>query len=132
MSSFEDAKSAAAEPRKFKTKKISPTVRTLAWCRSKGYIAAVTEHWNPFAKVRQDLFDCIDLIALTPEGIVGIQTTSATNHSARRTKALGSPKMGAWCSAGGLFWIVSWDGPVPRIEPLVVPLHAPIRVPHGD
>jgi hypothetical protein len=96
-------------------------------------VAAVTEHWNPFAKVRQDLFDCIDVVALTKEGIVGIQTTSSANHSARRTKALGSAKISAWCASGGLFWVVSWDGPTVRVEPVFVPVHAPFAVPpHRD
>jgi hypothetical protein len=123
----------AAEPRpKRRTASISPTQRTLAWCREHGYVAAVTEHWNPFAKIRQDLFDCIDVIALTPEGIVGIQTTSGSNHTARKTKALGSPKMGAWCASGGRFWIMSWIGTVPRIETVFVPVHRHISTARPD
>jgi hypothetical protein len=134
MTIYHADKERAAEPRpKRKQKANTPTQRTLAWGHARGYVMAITEHWNPFAKVRQDLFGCIDLVALTPEGIVGIQTTTIANHGARRTKALGSPKMGAWCAAGGIFWIVSWgDGPVPRFEVLIVPVHATIHVPHDD
>jgi hypothetical protein len=103
-------KERAAEPRRRKPSGPTPTSRTLEWCRKNGWMASVVEKWVPKARIRQDLFDCIDIVACTPGGIVGIQTTSASNHAARRTKAQASEKMAAWCRSGGKFWVVSWGG----------------------
>jgi hypothetical protein len=44
---------------------MSPTARSLAHLRELGYKARVVEKWNPWAKVRQDLFGG-DLIGLKP------------------------------------------------------------------
>lgn len=64
----------------------SPTARTLEWCRKQGYAAGVTERFNRFAKVRQDLFGIVDLIFLTGELIVGVQCTVTGSLSARKDK----------------------------------------------
>ena len=45
---------------------MTPTQRTLAECRRRGWTAAVVEKWNPHARIRQDLFGCIDILAVTP------------------------------------------------------------------
>ncbi len=44
----------------------SPTSRSLAECRKRGWTAQVVEHWNPHAHIRQDLFGVIDIVALIP------------------------------------------------------------------
>lgn len=66
--------------------KTSPTQRSLALMRSRGYLCAVTEHWNHFAKIRQDLFGIIDILCLGDNEVVGVQSTSASNISARVKK----------------------------------------------
>ena len=43
--------------------------RTLAWLREHGYEAAKTEHFNWKAKVRQDLFGFIDVLAVSDEPV---------------------------------------------------------------
>jgi hypothetical protein len=68
----------------------SPTQRSLAKLRGEGYRAAVVEHWNPFAKIRQDLFGIIDIVALKANTTLGVQTTSYSNMSARIKKILAS------------------------------------------
>lgn len=65
---------------------MSPTERTLKYLRSLGYRATVTERWNPFAKIRQDLFGIIDVLAVRPGETLGVQCTSNTNVSARVNK----------------------------------------------
>ena len=40
--------------------KITPTQRTLKHMRERGYTCQVVEHWNPFARIRQDLYGFID------------------------------------------------------------------------
>lgn len=87
---------------------MSPTQRTLAECRKRGWTAAVVERWNPHARIRQDLFGCIDIVALTPNGILGIQACAGSSHVARMTKSLAEPRLSAWRDAGGGFAVWSW------------------------
>ncbi len=64
----------------------SPTQLTLNKWRKAGYMAQVVEKWNPHAKIRQDLFGCIDVVAVGPGGTIGIQSTSYSNVPARVRK----------------------------------------------
>lgn len=101
-------RSADAKPAAKKRKSGSPTQRTLAMLRRQGWTAAVSEHWNQYARIRQDLFGIIDVVALTGERIIGVQTTSATNVSARRRKIVGSPEAARWVQSGGRLFIHGW------------------------
>lgn len=68
---------------------MSPTQRALKEARKMGYIAEVTEQWNAFAKIRIDLFSCIDIIAIKPGlPILGIQATSHSNLTSRVNKCI--------------------------------------------
>jgi hypothetical protein len=89
-------------------KGISPTQRTKAVLKKQGVPHQITEHWNQWARKRIDLFGFIDIVALTEEGIVGIQTTSSSNHSARKAKILAEPRAKAWLEAGGIISIWTW------------------------
>lgn len=64
----------------------SPTVRSKAFLEGRGYLVAITEKWNPHARVRQDLYGFIDLLAVKDGEILGVQTTSRSNMSARARK----------------------------------------------
>ncbi len=74
----------------------SPTQRALAECRRRDWPCQVVERWNAFANVRVDLFGAIDIVAITEEGIMGIQVTSGSNHAARRKKALALDDIQEW------------------------------------
>lgn len=65
---------------------MSPTQLTLREMRRRGYIAQVVEVWNPHAKIRQDLFKCIDVLAVGNGETVGIQCTSKSNIASRERK----------------------------------------------
>lgn len=72
----------------------SPTQRTLQYLRKHGAVAAdVVEKWIPGAKIRRDLFGCLDLLAIVPVNgkfrLLGIQATSASNIASRQTKMEG-------------------------------------------
>lgn len=58
--------------------------------RDQQYKAEVTEKWNPWARIRQDLFGFIDLIAVGNGVTIGVQTTSYSNMSARKKKIMDS------------------------------------------
>lgn len=69
---------------------MSPTQRTLKCLRDEGLgnaLVQVTEHWNGFARIRQDLFHFVDVLAITFEGqTCAYQVTSGSNVSARVKK----------------------------------------------
>lgn len=88
---------------------MTPTQRTLALARELGYTVAVVEKWNPHAKVRQDLFGCIDLVAMREGvGIIGIQACAGSSHAARRDKMLAEPRLKTWVACGARAEVWSW------------------------
>lgn len=74
----------------------TPTQRSLAKLRKDGWTVAITEKWNPYARIRQDLFGFIDLLAIRPEMTLAVQTTSGSNAAARVTKIRESPVALQW------------------------------------
>ena len=79
----------------------SPTQRSLKMMRDRGYLCEVTERWNPFAKIRQDLFNFVDVLCVRDGETVAVQTTSYSNVPARAKKIseLDTPpivKMAGW------------------------------------
>lgn len=87
---------------------MTPTQRTLALLRQEGWICQVVEKWNAHARKRVDLFGIIDIVALKPGIILGVQTTSGAGHSARIAKARAEPRLRDWLCAGGRFEVISW------------------------
>jgi hypothetical protein len=95
----------------------SPTQRTLAYLRGQGFQCWIVERWNAYARIRQDAFGWMDILAyrITPfSEIVGVQCTSGTNHAARRAKLRALPAVEGWCKAGGFAAVVSWTKRGPR------------------
>ena len=65
----------------------SPTQRTLAELRKRGYpLVQVVERWNPHARVRQDLFGIVDVLAISDDEILAVQATSGGNVASRVAK----------------------------------------------
>lgn len=87
---------------------MSPTQRTLAECKRRGWTAQVVERWNSHARVRQDLFGCIDVLAITPSGMIGIQACAGSSHAARLAKCRAEPRVAAWLGAGARLFVWSW------------------------
>lgn len=88
---------------------MTPTALTLRDLRANGWEAAVVERWNPYARIRQDLFGIIDIIAVKPGcGVMGVQATSDANVSARVNKAKAEPRLKSWLGAGCRFTVVGW------------------------
>lgn len=88
---------------------MSPTQRTLAECRKRGWTAQVVERWNPHARIRQDLFGCIDILAMHEGGLLAIQACAGSSHATRRAKALAEPRIAQWLETGNAFEIWSWS-----------------------
>jgi len=93
---------------------MSPTQRTLAECKRRGWPANVVEQRVPRVFITRDLFNCIDIVAIADHAILGIQATSGTNHAARRAKILAEPRALQWLQAGARFEVWSWSKRGPR------------------
>ncbi len=65
---------------------VTPTQRSLAKLKAEGYLVAIVEHYNPWARVRQDLFGFADLLAIKGDVTLAVQTTTGDNVSARLAK----------------------------------------------
>ena len=90
--------------------KTSPTVRSLAILRKEGYTAQVVERWNAYGMVRIDLFGFIDICAIKEgeSGVLGVQTTSQSNVSARLKKILFIPESKLWLITGNKLLLHGW------------------------
>jgi len=88
----------------------SPAERTLRRLRDAGWTAQVVERWNAHARRRVDLFNCIDILAVHPDGpcIMGVQATTRPNVPARVNKILATPQAEAWVRSGGLLHVWGW------------------------
>ena len=89
----------------------SPTQRTLKLLRDQGYLVDITERWIPQARKRKDLWGFADLAALHPahNSVLLVQTTSGSNHAARRAKMADIPAVLMALQAGCRIQIISWS-----------------------
>ena len=86
---------------------MTPTQLSLRKLRADGYLCVVVEHWNAFARKRQDLFG-FDIIAVTDDGVLLVQTTSAANVSARIHKIEDLPSTARLRKAGARMVVHGW------------------------
>ncbi|MGH9472434.1 MAG: hypothetical protein ACRD1M_06790 [Terriglobales bacterium] len=88
----------------------SPAQRSLALLRRDGYLAAVTERWNQYAKVRQDLFGFIDIVAVRRDrpGVLAVQTTTGAHQGERVAKLSALPASAEWLAAGNAIEVHGW------------------------
>ena len=54
-----------------------PTQRSLEHLRELGYHCEIVEKWNPWRKVRQDLWGWCDILAIRRDEVLAVQVTSA-------------------------------------------------------
>jgi hypothetical protein len=68
--------------------KASPTQRSLEYLRDQGYLCAIVEHWNPFARIRQDLWGWADILAIRKDEVLAVQVTaSAVSERIKKIEA---------------------------------------------
>ena len=65
---------------------MSPLQRSKKYLEEQGYLVAIVEKWNPWAKVRQDLFGIFDLLAVKPEDTIAVQVTTLAHMNEREKK----------------------------------------------
>ena len=87
-----------------------PTQRTLVYLRKEGYLVAIAEKYNSFTHTRNDLFGWIDICAIRSDypGVIGIQTTSTSNISARIKKAMALDSFKVWLQANNTAEFHGW------------------------
>lgn len=86
----------------------SPTQRSLKIMRERGFVCEITERWNPFAKIRQDLFNFVDILCVKDGITVAVQTTSYGNISARIKKIEALETYPIVRSAGWVILVQGW------------------------
>ena len=98
---------------------LSPTQRSLQYLRNQGYTVAVVEKWNPHARIRQDLFGCIDLLAIRDGETLAIQACAGSSLSARVKKITDHENLAAVRKAGWRIEVMAWrklkSGWLPKI-----------------
>ena len=90
---------------------VSPTQRTLKRLKDSGDypLVQVVEHWNSFARIRQDLFGIIDILAIDHKGVVtALQVTSYSNVGARVKKITESPATPHLRTADWVILVEGW------------------------
>ena len=86
---------------------LSPTQRSLAYLREQGYRVAIVEHWNPHARIRQDLWGWCDLLAICKNEVLAVQVT-ASGVAARIKKIQESDTIGMVRDAGIRVEVHGW------------------------
>jgi hypothetical protein len=87
---------------------MTPTQRSLKHLRDLGYRVAIVEKWNPHARIRQDLFGFIDLLAIKENETLAIQATSRGNISSRVKKIEEAEALEAVRKAGWRIVVQGW------------------------
>ena len=88
--------------------KTSPTQRTMKALREDGWTVAIVEKWNPHARIRQDLFGFIDLLAVKPGRTLAVQACAGASSAARVTKIAESALVGAVREANWEIQVWAW------------------------
>ncbi len=88
---------------------LSPTALSKRHLEADGWLVAVVERWNPHARIRQDLFGFIDLVAVRAGETLAVQSTSTSNVSTRVTKIAESPNVGIVREAGWAIHVHGWS-----------------------
>jgi hypothetical protein len=88
--------------------KATPTSRTLAELRDDGWTAEVVEKWNPHARVRNDLYGFIDILAVRGAETLAVQATSSSNVASRVRKIADHVNVAAVREAGWRIEVWGW------------------------
>lgn len=86
----------------------SPTQRSLKRLREAGYTVQVVERWNPHAKIRQDLFGFIDVLAIKAGEVLAVQACSRGDVAARVQKIADHANVGIVRQAGIRIEVHGW------------------------
>jgi hypothetical protein len=87
---------------------MTPTQRSLAKLKADGYTVAIVERWSQHARIRQDLFGIVDILAIRDGETLAVQTTSGSNVSSRVAKIADAEATPTIRAAGWRFEVHGW------------------------
>lgn len=95
---------------------MTPTQRSLALLRERGYLVAIVEKFVRFPPPghRVDLWGFVDLLAVKAGEVLGVQVTSGAHVSERLKKIAASPHIATVLSAGVKVVVHGWAKKGPR------------------
>jgi len=67
---------------------MTPTQRTMKMLKSENWTCQIVEHWNPFARIRQDLFGFADILATRSGNKPRLIQVTASGASSRVKKII--------------------------------------------
>lgn len=89
---------------------MSPTQLTIRHLRAEGWpLIEIVEHWNPFARIRQDLFGFVDVLAVRPDETLAVQTTTSNHAPDRARKIREHQNIAAVRAAGWQVRVHGWE-----------------------
>lgn len=90
--------------------KPSLTALTIDYLYSQGcQLVQKVEVWNAFARKKNDLFQCWDVLAIKDEETIAVQVTSRSNVSARLRKIAEADSTPHLRRAGWTLLVWGWD-----------------------
>ena len=87
---------------------MSPLQRSVKQLRAEGWIVAKVEHWNPWGKVRQDLFGILDLLCIQDIHTLGVQVTTMGQKQPHMRKMKASKMLPLLKKANWIIILHSW------------------------
>jgi len=87
---------------------MTPTARSMALMKKRGYQVFRVEYWNSFARKRYDLIGCDLLVLKEGEPPTLIQVTTAEHRNARINKLNGLQSALLWVRIGGKILVHGW------------------------
>lgn len=98
------------------------TRKTLELLRDQGYKVGIVEKVIPRVFIKKDLFGIIDIIAIKPGEIIGVQSTSWNKRLEHLATIRCSENTVPWLESGAKLLLVSWKkrrcGKIHRYEPI--------------
>jgi len=88
--------------------KKSPLQRSKKLLEDEGFVVAIVERWNPWAKVRQDLFGIIDLLGVKKGITLGVQVTTLSHKQGHIDKMEAHTNLKQLLQAGWEVKLHSW------------------------
>jgi carbonic anhydrase len=87
---------------------VTLTARSRKLLDAQGYTTANVEHYSTFTRRRHDLFGFVDILAIRKGETLAVQTTSASNVSARVRKIADHENVAAVRDAGWRIVVHGW------------------------
>jgi len=100
----------------------TPTQLSLKYMRENGFYSEVVERYNSFTKRKNDFAGFIDILCLGTNAVIGVQTTSWGNTSARVKKILEHENLDIVRDSGIKIEVHGWQKKNNRWQIKIIPI----------